>query len=70
MDTVHGVGVYCLSLVSPNGIPRNPLGGIHLTETRCRFLEGNLKPRNILMSPHQCILNLPKPRTKHNDIGL
>jgi len=69
MDTVHGVGVYCLSLVSPNGIPRNPLGGIHLTETRCRFLEGNLKPRNILMSPHQCILNLPKPRTKHNDIG-
>ena len=69
MDMVHNVGVYCLSLVSPNGMPRSPLGGIHLSETRARFLEGNLKPRNILMSPHQCVLNLPKPRQKHHDVG-
>jgi len=69
VEGIHGVGVYCLSLLAPNGLPRTPLGGVHLSESRSRFLEGELQPRNILMSPHQCVLNLPKPRQKHNDIG-
>nr|XP_018668928.1 disco-interacting protein 2 homolog C isoform X1 [Ciona intestinalis] len=69
VESVHGVGVYCLSLLAPNALPRTPLGGVHLSETRSRFLEGNLSPRNILMSPHQCVLNLPKPRQKHSDVG-
>uniref|UniRef100_H2ZBW5 DMAP1-binding domain-containing protein n=1 Tax=Ciona savignyi TaxID=51511 RepID=H2ZBW5_CIOSA len=69
VESVHGVGVYCLSLLAPNALPRTPLGGVHLSETRSRFLEGNLHPRNILMSPHQCVLNLPKPRQKHSDVG-
>uniref|UniRef100_H2ZBW7 AMP-dependent synthetase/ligase domain-containing protein n=1 Tax=Ciona savignyi TaxID=51511 RepID=H2ZBW7_CIOSA len=68
VESVHGVGVYCLSLLAPNALPRTPLGGVHLSETRSRFLEGNLHPRNILMSPHQCVLNLPKPRQKHSDV--
>nr|CAB3238033.1 disco-interacting protein 2 homolog C [Phallusia mammillata] len=69
VEGIHNVGVYCLSLLAPNGLPRTPLGGVHLSETRSRFLDGDLRPRNILMSPHQCVVNLPKPRQKHKDIG-
>ncbi|CAK8673806.1 unnamed protein product [Clavelina lepadiformis] len=69
VEGIHNVGVYCLSLLGPNGLPRTPLGGVHLSESRTRFLDGNLEPRNILMSPHQCVLNLPKPREKHKDVG-
>jgi hypothetical protein len=41
-----------LALVPPNHLPKTPLGGIHLTETRRRFLEGSLHPANVLMCPH------------------
>ena len=33
-------------------------------ETKQRFLEGMLHPCNVLMCPHTCVTNLPKPRQK------
>lgn len=52
VDSIHQVGIYCLALVPPNHLPKTPLGGIHLNETRRRFLEGSLHPANVLMCPH------------------
>lgn len=40
-------------------------GGINLCEARRRFLEGSLHPANVLMCPHTCVTNLPKPREIH-----
>ena len=34
-----------------------------------RFLEGSLHPVNVLMCPHTCVTNLPKPREVHSDVG-
>lgn len=65
VDSIHQVGIYCLALVPPNSLPKTPLGGIHLSETRRRFLEGSLHPANVLMCPHTCVTNLPKPREVH-----
>nr|CAI5819099.1 unnamed protein product [Callosobruchus analis] len=62
VDSIHQVGIYCLALVPPNYLPKTPLGGIHLSETKRRFLEGTLHPANVLMCPHTCVTNLPKPR--------
>ena len=62
VDSIHQVGIYCLALVPPNYLPKTPLGGIHLAETQRRFLDGNLHPANVLMCPHTCVTNLPKPR--------
>lgn len=64
IDGIHQVGVYCLVLVAPNTLPKTPLGGIHLCETKQLFLEGALHPSNVLMCPHTCVTNLPKPRQK------
>lgn len=58
------MGVYCLALVPSNTLPKTPLGGIHLSETKQLFLEGALHPCNVLMCPHTCVTNLPKPRQK------
>uniref|UniRef100_A0AAG5DPZ2 DMAP1-binding domain-containing protein n=1 Tax=Anopheles atroparvus TaxID=41427 RepID=A0AAG5DPZ2_ANOAO len=66
VDSIHQVGIYCLALVPPNHLPKTPLGGIHLTEARRRFLEGSLHPANVLMCPHTCVTNLPKPREMHH----
>lgn len=65
VDSIHQVGIYCLALVPPNHLPKTPLGGIHLCEARRRFLEGSLHPANVLMCPHTCVTNLPKPRDIH-----
>lgn len=65
VDSIHQVGIYCLALVPPNHLPKTPLGGIHLCEARRRFLEGSLHPANVLMCPHTCVTNLPKPRDLH-----
>lgn len=65
VDSIHQVGIYCLALVPPNHLPKTPLGGIHLCEARRRFLEGSLHPANVLMCPHTCVTNLPKPREMH-----
>lgn len=46
------------------------LGGIHLCEARRRFLEGSLHPANVLMCPHTCVTNLPKPREIHQGISV
>ena len=62
VDSIHQVGIFCLALVPPSNLPKTPLGGIHLPETKRRFLEGSLHPANILMCPHACVTNLPKPR--------
>ncbi|KAJ8915782.1 hypothetical protein NQ315_004594 [Exocentrus adspersus] len=62
IDSIHQVGIYCLALVPPNYLPKTPLGGIHLSETKRRFMEGALHPANVLMCPHTCVTNLPKPR--------
>lgn len=64
IDGIHQVGVYCLALVPANTLPKTPLGGIHLSETKQCFLEGSLHPCNVLMCPHTCVINLPKPRQK------
>ncbi|XP_067833969.1 disco-interacting protein 2 homolog B-like, partial [Heptranchias perlo] len=64
IDSIHQVGVYCLALVPANTLPKTPLGGIHISQTKHRFLEGTLHPCNILMCPHTCVTNLPKPRQK------
>ncbi|KAI5735570.1 hypothetical protein M8J77_020137 [Diaphorina citri] len=69
VDSIHQVGLYCLALVPPNYLPKTPLGGIHLSECKRRFLEGNLHPANVLLCPHTCVTNLPKPREIHSDIG-
>lgn len=64
IDSIHQVGVYCLALVPANTLPKAPLGGIHVSEAKQRFLEGMLHPCNVLMCPHACVTNLPKPRQK------
>ncbi|XDV31205.1 hypothetical protein PO909_033951, partial [Leuciscus waleckii] len=64
IDSIHQVGVYCLALVPANTLPKAPLGGIHISESKQRFLEGALHPCNVLMCPHTCVTNLPKPRQK------
>ncbi|XP_063925889.1 disco-interacting protein 2 isoform X4 [Zophobas morio] len=69
VDSIHQVGIYCLALVPPNFLPKTPLGGIHLSETKKRFMEGALHPANVLMCPHTCVTNLPKPREVHSDVG-
>uniref|UniRef100_A0A803XME8 Disco interacting protein 2 homolog A n=1 Tax=Meleagris gallopavo TaxID=9103 RepID=A0A803XME8_MELGA len=69
IDSIHQVGVYCLALVPANTLPKAPLGGIHISETKQRFLEGALHPCNVLMCPHTCVSNLPKPRQKQPDVG-
>lgn len=68
VDSIHQVGVYCLALVPPNYLPKTPLGGIHLPETKKKFLEGSLHPANVLMCPHTCVTNLPKPREHRPDV--
>ena len=40
VDSIHNVGLYCLALVPHNHLPKTPLGGIHLSETKKKFLEG------------------------------
>ena len=69
VDSIHQVGIYCLSLVPPNNLPKTSLGGIHLSEVKRQFLDGTLHPANVLMCPHICVTNLPKPREVHSDIG-
>uniref|UniRef100_A0A8C8D8L9 DMAP1-binding domain-containing protein n=1 Tax=Oncorhynchus tshawytscha TaxID=74940 RepID=A0A8C8D8L9_ONCTS len=64
IDSIHQVGLYCLALVPANTLPKTHLGGIHIFETKQHFLDGNLHPCNILMCPHTCVTNLPKPRQK------
>ncbi|XP_014227393.1 disco-interacting protein 2 homolog A isoform X1 [Trichogramma pretiosum] len=66
VDSIHAVGIYCLALVPPNYLPKTPLGGIHLSETKRRFREGTLHPANVLLCPHTCVTNLPKPREIHS----
>lgn len=66
VDSIHQVGIYCLALVPPNYLPKTPLGGIHLSESKRRFLEGTLHPANVLLCPHTCVTNLPKPREVHS----
>ncbi|MGH0119401.1 UNVERIFIED_CONTAM: hypothetical protein FKN15_022536 [Acipenser sinensis] len=69
IDSIHQEGVYCLALVPANTLPKAPLGGIHISETKQRFLEGALHPCNVLMCPHTCVTNLPKPRQKQPEVG-
>lgn len=69
VDSIHQVGIYCIALVPPNQLPKTPLGGIHLAEVKRRYLEGSLHPVNVLMCPHTCVTNLPKPREIHSRIG-
>ncbi|CAI4221680.1 unnamed protein product [Auanema sp. JU1783] len=68
-DTIHQVGIYCLALVPANQLPKTPLGGIHVSETRQKFQNGDLHPCNLMMAPHTCVLNLPKPRERQSDVG-
>lgn len=64
IDSIHQVGLYCLALVPANTLPKTPLGGIHISDAKQSFLDGSLHPCNILMCPHTCVTNLPKPRQK------
>lgn len=70
VDGIHQVGIYCLALVLPNQLPKTPLGGIHLSEVRRKFLEGSMHPANVLMCPNATVNNLPKERQlTHHDVG-
>uniref|UniRef100_A0AAF5D690 DMAP1-binding domain-containing protein n=1 Tax=Strongyloides stercoralis TaxID=6248 RepID=A0AAF5D690_STRER len=70
VDNIHQVGIYCLALVSANHLPKTPLGGIHVSETRQKFLDCTLHPTTLLMCPHNCVLNLPKPREpQQSEVG-
>ncbi|KAG9508602.1 Disco-interacting protein 2, partial [Fragariocoptes setiger] len=70
VDGIHQVGIYCLSLVLPNQLPKTPLGGIHVSEVKRRFLDGCVHPTNVLMCPHATVNNLPKERQlTHADVG-
>ncbi|CAJ0962733.1 unnamed protein product, partial [Mesorhabditis belari] len=69
VESIHQVAIYCLALVVANQLPKTPLGGIHVAETRQRFLSGELHPATLLMCPHNCVLNLPKPRERQSDVG-
>lgn len=70
IDCIHHVGIYCLALVHSNQLPKTPLGGIHLSEVRRKFLEGTMHPANVLMCPHSTVNNLPKERQlTHADVG-
>ncbi|XP_047669956.1 disco-interacting protein 2 homolog B-A-like isoform X3 [Tachysurus fulvidraco] len=64
IDSIHQVGLYCLALVPANTLPKTPLGGVHISDIKQLFLEGSLHPCNILMCPHTCVTNMPKPRQK------
>lgn len=57
--------VNSFNVLTDNRSLQTPLGGIHLIETKRRFLEGTLHPANVLMCPHTCVTNLPKPREHH-----
>ena len=70
VDTVHTVGVYCLCLVSPNGLPKTSNGKVCTKETKFRFIEGSLHPVNVLMCPHTTVTNLPKPRQRYQGMAL
>uniref|UniRef100_A0A1I8B4H9 AMP-dependent synthetase/ligase domain-containing protein n=1 Tax=Meloidogyne hapla TaxID=6305 RepID=A0A1I8B4H9_MELHA len=70
IDSVHNqLGIYCICLVLPNQLPKTPLGGIHVTETRQRFIDACLHPTTLLMCPQHCVLNLPRPREQPADVG-
>ncbi|XP_057400864.1 disco-interacting protein 2 homolog A isoform X1 [Balaenoptera acutorostrata] len=69
IDSIHQVGVYCLALVPANTLPKAPLGGIHVSEVKQRFLEGMLHPCSVLICPHTCVTNLPRPRQKQPEVG-
>jgi len=69
VDGIHGVGIYCLCLVAPDGLPRYSSGVISVHETKAKFLEGSLHPVNVLMCPHTTVTNLPKPRQKFSEPG-
>ncbi|XP_065322738.1 disco-interacting protein 2 homolog C-like [Gordionus sp. m RMFG-2023] len=69
IDSIHRVGVYCLALTAPNQIPKTSLGGILISEVKRKYLEGCLHPVNILMCPHACVLNLPKPRERPPEVS-
>ena len=56
--------MFCLALVPANTLPKTPLGGIHLSETKQLYLEGALHPCNVLMGPPTCVTTLPKPRQR------
>ncbi|KAF3836462.1 hypothetical protein F7725_029020, partial [Dissostichus mawsoni] len=44
IDSIHGVGVFCLALVPANTLPKTPLGGIHLSDIKQLYLEGGCTP--------------------------
>lgn len=69
IDTVHTVGVYCLCLVAPNGLPKSSNGKVCTKESKHRFIEGSLHPVNVLMCPHTTVTNLPKPRQRYQEPG-
>ena len=70
VDSIHQLSLYSIALVPANNLPKTPLGGLHVSETRQRFIDGCLHPSTLLMCPQSAVLNLPKPRDPpHNDVG-
>jgi acyl-CoA synthetase (AMP-forming)/AMP-acid ligase II len=62
VESIHGINLYGIVLVSPGGLPKYPDGTIHVHDTKVKFTEGSLHPVNLLMCPYQCINNLPLPK--------
>ncbi|KAJ0039357.1 hypothetical protein NL108_017084 [Boleophthalmus pectinirostris] len=44
IDSIHQVGLYCLALVPANTLPKTPLGGIHISDTKQFFSGGKSSP--------------------------
>lgn len=62
VESIHGVNVYGIVLVSAGRLPRGANGLVQVHEAKQHFLEGSLHSVNLLMCPYQCITNLPVPK--------
>ena len=62
VESIHGVNIYGIVLVSAGRLPRGANGLVQVHETKQHFLSGSLHPVNLLMCPYQCVTNLPVPK--------
>ena len=62
VESIHGVNVYGIVLVSAGRLPKGANGLIQVHDTKHHVLDGSLHPVNLLMCPYQSITNLPLPK--------
>eukprot|EP00118_Oscarella_pearsei_P010627 m.66278 g.66278 ORF g.66278 m.66278 type:complete len:1520 (+) comp35377_c0_seq1:125-4684(+) len=64
VETIHNLHLYALVLLGPNTMPLTHHKVPNVLECKQRFTDGSLHPVNLLMSPHQCVTNLPQPKSR------